>query len=307
MHELIDKLDWKLCISLEPETDFSEISKKLGVKTELGIHFLQDSTEITLFFPREIEQERELRIFLQEFHAVERSGICCVKRIIKKTTKFFDMIHDLLRIPSVVMIDSWMKNGIHRVEFIFNSKEIFDVSDILTQQISTLDKAFIEFLGPCEGFGKVVSSIDTRTKLSLIDIELTPPEDVMSMETSPIGDSWVYMSKMPYGFGEAGGIYFTSEQHAGTGKFVEITEGVLYTNLMKNPYIEYIEREMNSRGILSLFKICEFHKPVLRLLVLIPVIFQKEFFIILSSSLKDFVEWNPLLKRLKGVEGSLEL
>ncbi|MHB8372139.1 MAG: hypothetical protein ACYDAO_04075 [Thermoplasmataceae archaeon] len=302
MNEHIDKLNWKLRISLEPETEFSKISKKFGVKTEVGIHLMPDASEISLLFQKDIEQKREIKMFLREFNAEERNGIWFVKRKIDKTLDFFDMIRELLRIPSIVLVNTWLLEGVYRIEFIFHSIDSVKVSKTIIENLPTIDNAFLEYLGPNDGYSSIISAINERTDISLIEIELTPPNDGKFQQLNSMGNSWTYIAKVPYGPEDLGGVYLTSEKTFDRTDLIKITEDVVYSPSMENPYIQYINDEMNLKGIIPLSRIYAFHSPFLKIYMLMPKMIINSFLAVLSSSMKLMPEWNPIFKGLSGFD-----
>jgi hypothetical protein len=60
------------------------------------------------------------------------------------------------------------------------------------------------------------------------------------------------------------GVYFTSRKPADMSSVTEIEKDRIYTAATENPYISYMNREMNSRRIVSLGRIHAFQKPDFR-------------------------------------------
>ncbi len=102
------------------------------------------------------------------------------------------------------------------------------------------------------------------------------------------------------------GVYFTSRKLADMSSVTEIEKDRIYTAATENPYISYMNREMNSRRIVSLGRIHAFQKPDFRVHLVMPTFFVKEFLSVFSSSAKDMKEWKPALKRLTRVQEWIE-
>ena len=298
MFDALDQLDYKVRLSLVPGTKLSEASRAFSIKSEVGMYVDGDSTEIDLFFQGAAEQSRELRIFLQQFDAVERNGVWRVKRMIEKSPAFFRTVKSILEVPSAVLVGSWLSDGVHRMEFIFHRSDAVMVSDIMLKQLPDAGNASIEYFGPSGGLRNILSSIDARTQISVMDLELTPPEDELTPIRNPVGDSWTRMLKISSGSKYIQAVYFTSRKPRESKGITTIVEGEVYEATTENAYVSYINRKMNTERIFSLIRFHEFNKPSFSGYMILPTFFVNEFLHIVASSAGDMKEWRPVIKSL---------
>ncbi len=298
MFNALDQLDYTLRLSLVPGTKLSEASRAFSIKSEVGMYVDGDSTEINLFFPDSAEQSRELRMFLQEFDAVEKNGLWRVKRPIRESLAFFRTVKSILEVPSAVLVGSWLSDGVHRMEFIFHGSDALKVSDILLRQLPDAGNASIEYFGRSEGLRNILSSIDARTPISVMDLELTPPEDELTPIRNPVGDSWTRMLKISSGSQYIQAVYFTSRRPRESKGITTIVDGEIYEAATENAYVSYINRKMNTERIFSLIRFHEFNKPSFSGYMILPTFFVNEFLHIVASSAGDMKEWRPVIKSL---------
>ena len=298
----LDKLDLKIRLSLDPDTKFSELSRKFGIRSEVGLYMCDDSAEITLFFPNNVEQHRDLNMFLKEFDAVEHMGVWRMRRVVERSTKFVELIRSLLSIPSVILSSFWLSEGIYTIEFIFHNTDVGNVSKVLLEQMQNIENASIEYMGPSGTFASNMLGIDAKTALSVVEIGLSPPEEEMGAKSNPMGDSWQRIVKMPYGSEKVEAIYFTSGKPADMSCTTEIEKNSIYEAVTENPYMSYMNRELNSRRILTLGRIHEYHKPDFTIYVMIPALLVNEFFLVVASSARDMKEWKPVIRGIVGAK-----
>ena len=298
----LDKLDLKLRLSMNPGTKLSELSRKFGIRSDVGLFLCRDSADITLFFPNNVDQHRDLKIFLKEFDAVEHMGVWRMRRVVERSTKFVELIRSLLSIPSVILSSFWLSEGIYTIEFIFHNADVGNVSKVLLEQMQNIENASIEYMGPSGTFASIALNIDAKTPLSVVEIGLTPPEEEMGVKRNPMGDSWERIVKMPYGSEKVEAIYFTSGKPADMSCTTEIEKNSIYEAVTENPYMSYMNRELNSRRILTLGRIHEYHKPDFTIYVMIPALLVNEFFLVVASSARDMKEWKPVIRGIVGAK-----
>lgn len=298
----LDKLDLKLRLSLDPDTKLSELSRKFNIRSSVGLFLNQDSAEITLFFPNNVDQHRDLKIFLQEFDAVEHLGVWRVRRTVVKSTKFVELIRGLLSLPSVILSSFWLLNGTYTIEFLFHSSDVIGVSNILLNKMQGIENATLDYMGSAGSFASTILAIDSKIPLSVAEICLTPPEEERGPEKNPMGDSWERIVKMPYGAEMVEGIYFTSREPVDLKCTKEVQKGRIYSAVTKNAYVSYINHEFNSKMILTMGRIQEYNKPDFVIYIMIPTLFAREFFSVIAASANDMNEWKPVLRRFIGAK-----
>ena len=291
----------KLSVSTDPGTKLSEISKRFGISAEVGFRFSQDSPEVTLVFPSVADQHRELHIFLQEFDAVEHMGVWRIRRKVEKAIKQLEYVRSILECPSVVLVSSWLSDGVYHIEFIFHRSDLARVSSILMEAVRETGKMGVDYLGPSFGFRETLLSVNARTDLSVFEIGLSPPEEEMIPENNPLGDRWTRIAKIPYGADRINAVYFVTGKPQETDGICTISDGKLYQAVTRNAYVDFMNRCMNDSRILSVARIHEFKRPDFTISLMLPRLMSQEFLSLITASEKEMQEWKPVLRSLMGI------
>lgn len=293
----LSSLDTKIRLSILPDDELSQASDRFSISSEVGLYLIGDSAEVNLFFKSSTDMPRDLRVFLQRFDAIEKSGTWRIRRKIVKSTRFLGMIREILGLNSTVMSAFWIEHGIYRIEISFNHVESELVSEIVLRKLPESNNAGLEYFGPSGGFLSVLSDTQKRTSLSVFEIQSdSPPPVELSPENNPIGDSWIRLVKLPYGSATIDGVYITKAKLAPNNRIRETISGSLYYTSSTNPFIGYISNEMNSARILTVGSIQRLIGKQFTIWYILPSIFVQEFLAILSGSRSKFADWKPYLR-----------
>ena len=81
MLEELSTFDTKIRLSILPDDELSQASDRFSISSEVGLYLVGDSAEVNLFFKSSTDMQRDLRVFLQRFDAIEK------KRRVEDQTK----------------------------------------------------------------------------------------------------------------------------------------------------------------------------------------------------------------------------
>ncbi len=299
---LIDRLDMKLGISMDPGTEFSEMSRKFSISGEVGFGFSRETPEVILVFPNSAEQHRDLWMFLQKFDAVEHGGVWRIRRQIVKAQKQLEYIRSILEIPSMVLVSAWLSGGKYHAELIFNRNDLAEVSRILLEALQDAVALEIDYLGPSPGFREILSSVDSRTKLSVFEIGLKPPAEETKPENNPLGNRWTRIANIPFGAENISAVYFVDNIPLGMNGITALSDGKIYYAVTGNPYVNYMNRKMNNARILALAMIHEFNSPDFTISLILPKLMSAEYASVVSESVSEMPEWKPVLRKMIGLK-----
>lgn len=286
----------KLKMSFDPGTRLSEMSRRLSISAYVGLLLKKEESEITIFFPGEAKKNRELAIFMKGFDAVERSGIWRVRRKVERSLKFVQATRDILAVPSAVMTEFWLSSGRYRVEFIFSTTDLKAVSDILVRTVTAVDGTNVEYLGKNSGFIDTFSSFNRKMSLSVVEIDHIPPEDEMKVQSNPLGDRWMRITKTPFGYERIPGLYFVDRPPLSDRGIETVIPGEIYHADTSNAYAEYMSDMLNREMVAPVVRLYEFNKPNFIATVIMPEILSPEYLRIFGSSIVQLSSWRPVLK-----------
>ncbi|MCL4315236.1 MAG: hypothetical protein M1454_05900 [Candidatus Thermoplasmatota archaeon] len=307
MLDMIQRLDWRLRINVEPNPKLSELSRKFGVRSEVGLILYGEQPETILFFPNNVEKNRELRIFLQEFDAIESSGVWTVRLKNSRDETFIRLIYGLLEIPSVVLSGFSLLEGLYYIDFIFNSVDLPGVSKTLSDNLKNdSSEILIDYLGRSNGVNEMLQIVNSRTPLSLFEIDMTPPAEEMKPEKNPMGDKWFRILKTPFGSINVEGLYFVDSEPVFNGGVVEIIKRSMYRTTTKNSFLRSINDRINKSRVVSVLAFQNFNAGSFKVFFVVPTVFKKRFFNILLDVMEQEKDWSPKISQIANItEASL--
>lgn len=305
MLNMIQRLDMRLRIIVEPDPKLSELSKKFGVYSEIGLLLYEEQPELILFFPNNVEKNRELRIFLREFDAVENSGIWTVRLKSNREEGFIRLTFALLDIPSVVLSSFSLVDGFYHIDFIFNAENNSAVSSVLVEHLKNQSTINVDYLGRSNEIQEVLQAVNSRTQLSLFEINMIPPDEEMKPERNPMGDKWFRILKTPFGSSSVEGLYFVDRIPVSENGVTEVIKGSIYRTNTKNRFLKTINERMNRERVVSVLAFQSFQIPNFRVFFVVPTIFKRRFFDILLEVMESEKEWKPQIMQIASINEAL--
>ena len=301
----MDRLNWKLIASIEPGTEVSMASRKFGIKSEIGFHLEGKEAEINLYFPDGPDIERDLSIFISKSGGVLENGIWRIHRKVTKSREYIDTVRELLDVPSCVLSSVWLDKGRYFTEFLFSYTEISSVSEAILRFRGDRWKFNVDYLGPSEGYERILKIVDGRNPLSVIQMSLRAKSDEKQVGDNLVDESWLRILKMPLETQSIGAVYLTDGPELHNKKIRKITDGVYYGKT-KNEVVNAINMEIIGRNIVTLSRVQIFENPDLKAYIVAPSIFTDELIRLLSSIAQQFTGWKIDLERIETLREWLE-
>jgi hypothetical protein len=295
----IDDLDWKLRLSLRPDTDITEVSRKFNIRSEAGLYLGDKGAEMNLFFKIDGETNRDLSIFLNKFGALEKNGIWRIKQTVKMATKFMDMIGDILDLPSTYLESVWLSNGTYKFEMLYHHSDMAKVFGLLSDQLQNTPESKIDYIGPNNGFDQTLNAINSETKLTIVQLELSIPESVEKTNPNPVGVDWFRIHKIPFGSEKIKVIYFVNEIPKNLENLEEIEKGRIYAGTLDNPLIDIMHTKINEMLILPISRFNVLKNGKITFWLIVPSMFDQELLDLFHETGLTTPMWKPEIKRFQ--------
>ena len=300
-HRILKKLDglnWKLIASIEPGTEVSKASRKFDIKSEIGLHLEGNEAEINLYFPAESSTERDLAIFISKSGGILENGVWRIHRKVTKSRDYIDTVRELINIPSCVLSSVWIDKGRYFTEFLFSYRDMDSVSKAIIGFKGEQWKLNIEYLGPSEGYERILNIVDNRNPLGVIQMTLRTESSEKQLTDNLLNENWLRILKMPLGTKSIDAVYLTDGYELKNPRIIKIDDGVYYGKT-KNEVINAINDEIIRRNIVTLSRVQMFEDSVLKAFIIAPTVFTEEILRLISDAEKKFTDWKIELERIE--------
>ncbi len=285
----------KLRISYDPGDRLSRLSRKLGVRTPLGLLILDDRYELIMFFPRDSEKDRDLMIFINEFNGVKRNGIWRVRRRVNEGISFVKALNEIISVNSAVLSDLWISEGRFNAEIVFHEANLKEISEFVISASNTVEGFSIEYLGRNGGFEEIFSEINRKLPLSVVEIDHVAPAREVTRERNPMGDRWTRIAKIPYGYPKVAAVYFVDRDPGSSPSIRTVVPGSIYRADTDNEYVELMNGKMNDDMIGPVARIYEFDNPHFRVTGILPSMLMQDYIRVFAATLTRMSDWKPVL------------
>ncbi len=307
-HRILKKLNglnWKLIASIEPGTEVSKASRKFDIKSEIGFHLEENEAEINLYFPAESSTERDLAIFISKSGGILENGIWRIHRKVTKSRDYIDTVRELINIPSCVLSSVWIDKGRYFTEFLFSYRDMDSVSKAIIGFKGEQWKLNIEYLGPSEGYERILNIVDNRNPLSVIQMTLKTESSEKQLTDNLLNERWLRILKMPLGTKSIDAVYLTDGYEFKNPRIIKIDDGVYYGKT-KNEVVNAINDEIIRRNIVTLSRVQMFEDSVLKTFIIAPTVFTEEILRLISDTEKKFTDWKIELERIETLKEWLD-
>ncbi|WP_148690030.1 hypothetical protein [Cuniculiplasma divulgatum] len=295
-------LDWKLRLSFSPETELTNGARKYSITSEMGIYVDGEKTEISIFFPDDLNMNRELFIFLNSMNAVNKNGIWRISREMEVSKDFRKLMQGLVGAQSAVLSSAWIDKGIFKVEIIFSKNRLEKISSILLKNMDQTSDVAIEYLGPSGGMKKSLEDLSNRSNVSVIEYDFTLDQTKFADRIDALGNSWFRIIKSPYESRTVSAVYIIRDGQKVGSRLNEIIKGRLYEVEIHNPIFTEINNKIRKERIPVLLKMQSLDNGVMRYFIIHPSIFTLELLGILRETGLMEMGLNPVIRRVQPIQ-----
>ena len=295
-------LDWKLRLSFSPETELTNGARKYSITSEMGIYVDGEKTEISIFFPDDLNMNRELFIFLNSMNAVNKNGIWRISREMEVSKDFRKLMQGLVGAQSAVLSSAWIDKGIFKVEIIFSKNRLEKISSILLKNMDQTSDVAIEYLGPSGGMKKSLEDLSNRSNVSVIEYDFTLDQTKFADRIDALGTNWFRIIKSPYESRTVSAVYILRDGQKVGSRLNEIIKGRLYEVDVHNPVFTEINNKIRKERIPVLLKMQSLDNGVMRYFIIHPSIFTLELLGILRETGLMEMGLNPVIRRVQPIQ-----
>ena len=295
-------LDWKLRLSFSPETELTNGARKYSITSEMGIYVDGEKTEISIFFPDDLNMNRELFIFLNSMNAVNKNGIWRISREMEVSKDFRKLMQGLVGAQSAVLSSAWIDKGIFKVEIIFSKNRLEKISSILLKNMDQTSDVAIEYLGPSGGMKKSLEDLSNRSNVSVIEYDFTLDQTKFEDRIDALGPNWFRIIKSPYESRTVSAVYILRDGQKVGSRLNEIIKGRLYEVDVHNPVFTEINNKIRKERIPVLLKMQSLDNGVMRYFIIHPSIFTLELLGILRETGLMEMGLNPVIRRVQPIQ-----
>ena len=279
IRDLMTNLDSRLTFSLSPDTKAAGLSRKFGIRTEVGL-VIDSEYALTMFFPAEAERERDLGVFLREFEATRKGNYFVIRRKVDNITSTISVVEELLGIPSVVLAGVNLNDGRYTFDMLYHSSYGKEISAVILNKLSGIEGIDVIRKGRSES-SSIIREANGRTPLTCLTFESSPPDDETGPSRNPAGNSWQRIVKVSYGSDRVRAVYFKNGNQN-----PEIFEADT-----ENPLLAFLNERMSQERIMTLLQAHSFERNRFTVQVLIPDIFRTDFLKLLYECSEKFKVW----------------
>ncbi len=294
----MDRLDRELILSVGPGDSLATNFAKLGIRSDVYISFETGKPEFNLFHRTELNEDRNISLFLKRMDAIEKNGIFRVRGSTEPYAELISFAKNVVRLPTVVLVSIWLVGGRFYTNLLFNHQIIEQISSALMDQFPEGIDTSIEYIGESGGFKAILHQINQRSNILIAQLDVDPPEHELSPTSNPVGDAWTRILKFPLTDNELSCVYFTDEEIGPKQNVLRLRDRI-YEAETSNKFIHELEAKLNENRLPVEARLNILKDRTFTYIVAFPSIFRDEFTSIISDLYLSFSEWKPNLVRLQ--------
>jgi hypothetical protein len=237
-HEIEKRLDSQCIISYTVDTPILNLTRNLEFMCNTAIVFKEDVVRNYYFVPANIENERDVRIFLAETKARKNDGFWSVY---SDSTMFSELtiFKDLVSIPSVTIDDVFLKDGRFNISFRFHSTDRIKLTNFIFKCNESLGDLSIEYLGKNNGVAHLSNMLGKADENVVVTIFMFPPQKYIDDREDNADLQWIREIRFHSGGDIIHGIYYGDKNWKPRGKVTPVSESDgIYVGSNHNPVIQ---------------------------------------------------------------------
>ncbi|MGC8505279.1 MAG: hypothetical protein ACP5NK_01020 [Thermoplasmata archaeon] len=257
--------------------------------------FLRTEHEIDIYYflkdvPSRIQEMRNALILLN----AENIGENWVIKQPITASKFLDAINGILKIPSIVLDMTMMRNGKLHLRFRFHHSVDSMVSDYIIAQLSGSMDFSVHYLGKSRGFVNTVGEISEILPLASVKYSVVAPEHEKQPSKNPIGMKWERVRKYVRGDPVLHYVYYgfsEPPEESRKNLYVISDEDHLYETITGNEVITFINENSEKNRLMRVGAMHFFNGTSLEINVIIARSSVRTYLRVLSEARQKYPEW----------------
>lgn len=307
----IDKaLDMRLILTYLGSYPISRFSRTKGMSFQAGVIFGKENMEISCFIPEELEDNREVSIFLAQ-NKVKKHKKNFILNFTFDNQEVYNALHSTVDgLKSMVLDNLIMSNGTYYVSFRFSSRELTNVSNIVMRYAPLVEEVGVDYLGDNPGIENVMSEISEFTPLIRFEFSFEPPEKMPADNIiHALGNEWVtearFMSSSPI-FSQ---LIRTREKISNPEKYgiYKVDEDQnLYETEMDIPIMNSYFLKSYDFRMLRFQRSMHYKEGKFKVGVTVPDILSSDYLRILSDTSNEFPDWNLTITKVSKIRAKVQ-
>ncbi len=296
-------LDMRVIFSLSGSLPVAEFTKRLSLDLQSGLHFGEDSLELSFFIPEELAANREIAIFLAQSNAAKEGNV-----YFSNFGMATEDLHKGLRAAieesrTMVADNLWLSSGTYFLSCRFHSSDLQKITGVVLELSQKIDGFSVKYLGPNPGLPAILEDVKNITNLMEIRWQIKVPEkDRKSNPFSILTDNWVLESRFMTTGTSTFNLLITNEKISNPedkGMILIDPELNLYQLKLEldNSFLKGFFRNLYATKIVRFCRTFRYENGKLELLSYIPEVLVDSYITSLSALSEEFPDWElSLLK-----------
>lgn len=196
LDEVDRALDMRIVYSLTGNLPVAEFTKRIPINLQSGLHFGDNSLEISFFIPEELAANREISIFLAQSNAT-KVGNVYFSNFGMATEDLYNGLKETIEGSRTTILDNmYLSKGTYFLSCRFHSSELPTITRNVLKFSRKLDGLSVKYLGPNPGVDSILADVKVMTNLKEIKWQAKVPEDALkNAPFSILPDQWIMESR----------------------------------------------------------------------------------------------------------------
>lgn len=233
------RLSRRVLISYTGDKLVERFSKRFSISAPISIVNQEGKISAFYYFPGDFAKDREKEIFLKQFNARMNEGLWTTYTNSDAEPELL-YFKELMNIPSLVLEDSQLINGMHYFSAKFDENYSPMVSRFLLDLIDRDSNFQIEEIGPNSGIADLKKFIHSERKLRFVRLIMNKNQEAGQESFVPPPESVLEVKFLSRRSNSSGIYYLSAEpENMKSRDFARILEGV-YEGPIYDPVVQSV-------------------------------------------------------------------
>lgn len=297
-------LDMRIIFSLTGSLPVAEFTKRLSLELQSGLHFGEDSLELSFFIPDELAANREIAIFLAQSNATKEGNVYFSNFGMATEDLHKGLKAAIEETKTMVADNLWLSSGTYYLSCRFHSSELQRVTGVVLGLAQKIEGFSVKYLGPNPGLPAILKDVKKIVNLMEIRWQVNVPEESRkSNPFSSLTNNWVLESRFMTTGMSASELVITNEKVSDPedkGLVLIDPELNLYEFKLglDNPFLKGFFRNLYLTKMVRFCRTLRYDNGKLELLSYIPEVLIDSYISSLSGLSDEFPEWELSLSKV---------
>lgn len=295
-------LDTRLVVAYRGTSAISEFSAKTGIVFQGGLFIGEEHLEISCFIPSELEQNREVSIFLAQNKIRRFNNVYALNFAFPNATAYEAIFESFQKDKSVILDALFISGGVYYVSFRMLSADLGEVSDIWLRHSATQTGLGISYLGRNPGVAEAIEEINKNTPLKHFVFTFKVPDEIRNSQLFKVlGAEWVSEARFSSSSKNFSNLVMTDRiliEPEKSGINVVSTEKKLYEVKLDLPLMSSYFQGCFENRILRTLRTLHYRNGTIEVSALVPEIQSNVFMGVIADASRDFPDYDLTIKTI---------